>query len=422
MSGQAGLAAYSALGLALAMAMLPIYIIAPKYYGQTFGVSLTSLGVMLFAVRLVDTLQDPFIGRWVDWLARFRRGWTVLLMASAVGLAVGFALLFSPPAASHAALLAWMAGALILVYTCHSLMNVCYLAWGARLTDDPRGRARVTAWREAAAVVGVVLASVLPVAWAARVGEPAAYGWFSVAFAACLFVALAITLSCSPKPVLVRGSGPVRWRLVLGVATVRRLYAFYLLNATAVAIPATLILFFVEDVLQAPGKAGLFLAAYFLAGLATLPVWVKVSDRIGKPRAWLVGSVLASFALVLAATLGPGDLVSYAAICLLSGMALGADVALPPAMLADAIPVEERSNTGLYFGVWALIAKLSLAVAAGVALPLLSVLGYVPGQPSTATALSHLYAVLPVVIKLAAAVVLFAGGSRTFRSLPESAP
>ncbi len=401
------LAAYSALALPLAMAMLPIYMLAPKYYSDSLGVSLTALGVTLFAVRLIDTVQDPLIGRLVDWLARFNRGWAVLMMAAAVCLAAGFGFLFLPTVSGQAALLWWLAASLVLVYTAHSCMNVCYLAWGARLTDDERARARVTGWREASGVIGVVLASVLPVIWIAQMGERNGYRTFALFFAVLLALGLLVTLLGSPKPILMPARQRTDWRAPLRHRRIRRLYAFFLFNATSAAIPATLILFFVDDVLQAPAQAGLFLAVYFLAGLSMLPLWVRFSDQVGKVRAWGSGAVMASLALMSAAFLGPGDIWGYLAVCALSGAALGADLALPPAMLADAIEPQERMNTGLYFGVWALVAKFSLALAAGAALPLLGLLGYVPGNPDSAYALSWLYAVLPVSFKLIAAWIIW---------------
>jgi glycoside/pentoside/hexuronide:cation symporter, GPH family len=121
---------------------------------------------------------------------------------------------------------------------------------------------------------------------------------------------------------------------------------------------------------------------------------------------------MASMALVTAALLGAGDVWLYVLVCAVSGAALGADLALPPAMLADAIEPAERANTGLYFGFWALIAKFSLALAAGAALPLLGTLGYVPGEPATAGVLSVLYAVLPVAFKLMAAWVIWPAGAK----------
>ncbi|UOD49749.1 MFS transporter [Orrella daihaiensis] len=411
------LAAYSALALPLAMAMLPIYMMAPKYYSDSLGVSLTALGVTLFAIRLIDTVQDPFIGRLVDRLAKHRSAWAVLMVLAAIVLALSFALLFMPSlivaeqvasaSSNQTVLLLWLAFTLVLVYTAHSCLNVCYLAWGARLTDDQAGRARVTGWREASGVIGVVAASVLPVLWAAQYGETQAYAWFALVFAVVLMIALVVTLLGSPRPILVASQSRSNWRLALKSSAIRRLYWFYLFNATSAAIPATLILFFVDDVLQAKGQAGLFLGVYFLAGLLTLPLWVRYSDKVGKRRAWAAGAVMASMALMGAALLGAGDIWLYVLVCAVSGAALGADLALPPAMLADAIAPAQRANTGLYFGFWALIAKFSLALAAGAALPLLGGLGYVPGEPATAGVLSLLYAILPVAFKVMAAWVIW---------------
>jgi Na+/melibiose symporter-like transporter len=134
------LSAYGALGLPLAMAMLPVYIISPKFYGDTLGVDITILGVMLFLARLIDTVQDPYIGRLVDYLQSVRHGWTWLILISTIFLAVGFVMLFSPAVQGQSGLLIWLVGCLIVVYTAHSMINVCYLAWGARLTDDVTGR------------------------------------------------------------------------------------------------------------------------------------------------------------------------------------------------------------------------------------------------------------------------------------------
>ena len=50
--------------------------------------------------------------------------------------------------------------------------------------------------------------------------------------------------------------------------------------------------------------------------------------------------------------------------------------------------------TGAYFGLWTLATKLNLALAAGIALPLLAALGYLPGTRDRAAlgALAFVYA------------------------------
>jgi Na+/melibiose symporter-like transporter len=107
--------------------------------------------------------------------------------------------------------------------------------------------------------------------------------------------------------------------------------------------------------------------------------------------------------------LGTGDTVAFTVICVLSGIALGADLALPPSLLADVIGRHGRMEaTGSYFGLWTLATKLNLALAAGIALPLLSALGYAPGGRDQAalSALAFVYAFVPCVLKLAACAAL----------------
>ena len=91
-------------------------------------------------------------------------------------------------------------------------------------------------------------------------------------------------------------------------------------------------------------------------------------------------------------------------------MALGADLALPPAMLADAIRARgDDSRAGAYFGIWNFATKANLALAAGLALPLLGWLGYVPGDATSVAPLYYAYCLLPCALKLIGAALLWRG-------------
>jgi Na+/melibiose symporter-like transporter len=65
-------------------------------------------------------------------------------------------------------------------------------------------------------------------------------------------------------------------------------------------------------------------------------------------------------------------------------------------------------STGAYFGVWTLATKLNLALAAGIALPLVAAFGYTPGteEPAALRALAIVYAAVPCALKLAAVATL----------------
>ena len=106
-----------------------------------------------------------------------------------------------------------------------------------------------------------------------------------------------------------------------------------------------------------------------------------------------------------------GAATGFGLICVLSGFALGADLALPPALLAAVMARAGHSGSreGAYFGAWSWATKMNLALAAGVALPLLEQLGYVPGTVDAGGTQALLigYAVLPCGLKLLAAVLLW---------------
>lgn len=56
---------WAVFGGMLSAAGLPIYLHAPKFYVDTYGVNLATLGAVLAVLRLIDVVQDPALG----WLA-----------------------------------------------------------------------------------------------------------------------------------------------------------------------------------------------------------------------------------------------------------------------------------------------------------------------------------------------------------------
>jgi Na+/melibiose symporter-like transporter len=396
--------AYGALGLPLAFVALPLYVILPNHYATAFGVPLATLGALLLGARLLDALADPWIGRLADgWFARSARTLLVVAAIAAVFVALGFHGLFFPPVQGGGALLAWCAALLAITYLSYSVLAVLHQAWGARLGGNEAVRARIVSWREGLALVGVLIASVLP--------SVAGLAATSAVFAAALAVAL-VLLARAPQPRLGANADgqPLMWA-PLATPAFRRLLAIYLVNGIASAVPATLVLFFIDDRLGASAQQPLFLAAYFAAGALSMPLWVRAVARLGLARTWLAGMLLAIVTFAWALGLGQGDVAGYLAVCIASGGALGADLALPGALLAGLIRRAGHGEwlEGAYFGWWNFATKLNLALAAGIALPLLALFGYTPGarDPAALEALSLAYCLLPCLLKLVAAALLY---------------
>ncbi|WP_349497379.1 MFS transporter [Kinneretia aquatilis] len=394
---------YGGLGFPLAFVALPLYVSLPAHYAQNYGMPLAWLGALLLAARLLDALVDPWIGRLCDrWLNEHPRRVLPLMAGAAAALGAGFYALFFPPLREPQGLLLWCGTFLLVCYGGYSLLSVMHQTWGARLGGSPAQQTRVVAWREGLSLAGVIAASLLP-------------GWIGLAgTATVLAAALGLSLLLLRWAPRALASGPAaraRAIQVWAYRGFRRLLAVFLLNGIAAAIPATLLLFFVRDRLQTPQAEGLYLASYFLAAAASLPLWLRGVARWGQARSWGLGMVLAVAAFAWAAVLGAGDQIGFVAVCLASGAALGADLAIPGAMLAGVIQragLHARAE-GSFFGWWNAANKLNLALAAGLALPLLQLLGYTPGarDANALNALTLSYCLLPCLLKLAAAALLY---------------
>ena len=390
--------AYGLLGLPLAFAALPIYVHVPHFYAEVAGMELALLGAILLGTRLLDAGVDP----WLGWLAG-RVSRPAMVAVALVPFVIGFVALLNPPG-EHVAL--WLVASLALTYLGFSAATVAYQAWGADIGGDSALRTRLTAAREGFGLLGVVLAAALPALLAANLSDGIArLSWI---LPPLLLIAAAATFSrvaAGPAAEAVRQPLLPSLRRVMADGAFRRLLAVFIASGIAAALPATLFLFFVADVLRLEQASGPLLALYFVAGAASLPLWVRLAGRYGRVAAWLGAMLLSIVAFAGASLLGAGDLWPFAVICLASGLALGADLALPAAIAADL--GERQGQAGACFGVWNFVAKLNPALAAGLSLPLIGALGYGPGRGGGLPALTFAYALLPLAFKALAALLLW---------------
>jgi glycoside/pentoside/hexuronide:cation symporter, GPH family len=354
-------------------------------------------------LRFADALIDPLLGLWADTAAT--RFYACAL--GSVALGVGMLALLHP-LASPLGIWPWLVFSLISVYIGFSLSSISHGAWGAELPKTPEQRTTYTATREAIALIGVLFAAALPTVLADDSAQGLArFSWLFV-------VVLAGSLIALWRLREAKISAPDQGQANAIFATLsdrrfRALLGIFALNGIASAIPATLLLFFVDDVLRAKAWEPQFLVSYFLAGALAMPAWTALAKRYGKVNTWSCAMMLSIIAFVWAVSFAEGDRYLFLIVCVATGIALGADLALPPAMLADVIArANAQSRTGSYFGIWAFATKANLALAAGLALPIVSALGYQVSNPnSNLAALTYAYTLFPCALKLCALALLW---------------
>ena len=402
MRGGDRLPAYALFGAVLSGAGLPIYMYAPKFFADNYGVSLATLGAVLFGLRLFDVVQDPALG-WISERLKAARGVAVAAGAGLLALSMIGLFAVAPPVAP-----AWWFGITLTgLFTAFSFLTINFYAQGiAKAGEIMGGHVRLAAWRETGALLGVSVAAVTPTLLMGATEAP--FTLFALGFAA---VTLLAALAMAPEWQGGALGEPTPVGTILRDRVARRLLLLALVNAVPLAVSSTLFLFFVESGLQAPGWEGPLLVLFFLAAAASAPGWGWAASRWGAKPVLLSAMVLAIVTFAGVLTLGPGDVLAFAAICVLSGATIGADLTLMPALFARRMAAV-APNGGQGFGLWSLVTKLSLAFAAVALLPLLEAAGFRSGAtdnpPEALRMLTLLYALVPCLLKLLAIGLLVA--------------
>lgn len=398
----ARLPAWSLMGAVISAAGLPIYIYAPKFYADNYGVSLAVLAWVLFGLRLFDMIQDPVFG-WISERLR-RRALAVSVGGFVLALSMLGLFAVAPPINAYV----WFTLTVTGLFSAFSFLTINFYGQGvAKAEGLDGGHNRLAGWRETGALLGVCIAAVMPTLLAEYSAAP--FAVFAVGFAAVTALAVVVMMPEWQRQIDAPEPTPIGAILRDGVA--RRLLILAFVNATPLAVSSTMFLFYVEGRLEAPGWEGALLVLFFLSAALSSPVWSRLAERFGNKPVLLGAMVaaVASFAWTL--TFGPGDHIQFAIVCVLSGATIGADLTLLPAMFAKRM-ARIAPNGGQGFGLWSLVNKFTLAFAAVLLLPLLEGAGYDAQTgvyaPDAQWMLMVLYAGVPSILKVVAIGLLTA--------------
>ena len=384
-------------GVMLGAVGLPIYLHAPKYFSDAYGVSLLSLGAIMFALRVVDFVQDPLLGRLstIGFLPHrlLSAGAGAMIIIGALGL-------FIVTAPINPTI--WFALSLILLFTGYSLSVILLYTHAVNNFADT-AQPIVARWREAGQLIGICLSAIAPTLFTEISHEP--YTLFGGFLISVTVVAILLmhniwsgeTVSTSEKFTLGVPDARIRPYLILAFV-----------NAIPVAITSTLFLFYVEYAIGSATASGPLLLLFFVAAACSVPIWTELATKYEIEWVLGVAMLVSLIAFVVTFTLGAGDIVAFAIICGITGVLTGADLTLLPMIFIKFlqrtdVPSEEA------FGYWSLSSKLALALAVGLVLPGLEVSGFDPASP-TPLGIYHLsvaYALVPSVLKVCAIYALW---------------
>jgi GPH family glycoside/pentoside/hexuronide:cation symporter len=414
---------YATPAFALAVVGIPVYVYIPKFYTDVVGINITILGYLLFSVRLFDAFTDPAIGYISDRThTSFGRRRPYIAIGS-IFVAITMYLLFSPPAASPGFETVWFGVCIYALFLFWTIVIVPFESLGPEITFDYHERTSLFGLRDGFLIAGTLAAASSPAIVQSLFGlagdaegERLKFFWLAIIYAplligSCWWCVMTIQEKHHTSSTANLWGG-------LRDTIRNRPFAILLISYTISAIgnnlPPTLILYYVQYVLQSD-MADFFLVLYFMTGIAFLPGWIWLSRRTGKKIVWLASMAINTGAFIGVFFLGPGDTNVYGVLVFLSGIGFGATLAIPSAIQADVIDYDElltgERREGQYIGLWSISKKLAAALGVGAGLAALGMSGYTPNVEQSEQVqftLRALYALVPSICNILAFVIAMA--------------
>ncbi len=352
----------------------------PDYAGWAVGLS-----------RLWDAVNDPLFGLLSD---RIRTRWgrrRVLLLFGAVPLGASFMLMWIVPALSQVWLAIYYAMTFILFDTAFTIVHVGYNALTPEMTADYDERSSLNGYRMVFSIAGtlgaIILATVL--------------GW-SISDAKLLYLILGIGLGIIsiipplvvfritreraaeslPKPLPLSQA----LRQTLGNQPFRMVMGLYLLSWTTASILAAVLVYFANYYLKVPDQANYFVLVAQGAAILFIPLVVKISHRLDKRRAFILGSLSWLVVMLVISAIRHDQLWLAYLLAALAGFGIATAYVVPWSMVPDVVEYDEvrsgQRREGSYYAFASFFQKLATALALWGMGQALALTGYITPDPA----------------------------------------
>jgi Na+/melibiose symporter-like transporter len=398
---------YSILALPLAFVGLPIYVNINGFYAKEYGVNLSILGFLLLLARAIDMIQEPFVGYISSFLIHKKISQKRIILYSSILLSLSFFALFNPPISFDKDMIGvWFVIFLVATYTFFNFAIINFESIAIYIAKNQNERLAVNSYKEFFGLVGVLLASLLPSILSIFIKDDwkSIYFYCSAIFVILIFIILLVFFR-NVKINKIENYSKIALKSVFHEILANKVFLNYMLiffiNAIAVSIPASVIFFYVEDVLRASQNLGFFLGVYFLSGCLFIGLWKKISQKYGMLNTWIVALFGSVITFIFNCLLGEASSNYFYLICFASGLFLGADLIIPPAIIANLI-FDKKEKITSYVAVWNMLVKLGLVIASSASLIALGYFDYKIGSyiNNGLWAIPYVYSVIPCLIKI----------------------
>ena len=390
---------YSLPSIPLAAAQIAVYIAVPAIYSKIAAVGIGITGLVIMTSRVIDMITDPILGTFLDRMVE-KIGWKFWLLIGFPLISIGIFILFNP--LDGLEIFSLLLG-VIFVTLGWTFFSIPWWGIGIAISNsNSNDRFKVVSFRELLTIPGVILGLFL-IHFSNISGE--IFFIISVLFLSPLFI------KKIPIPNISKKKGTSYFlnikNLLKDNSNFKYLCLSYFFIGLSNGVTSILFILFVEFIIG--GSPQNFLSIYFISAFMGLPFVYMLASKYNKKRIWTSFILLACICFLPVVFLSNNSTTLFMVICIISGFCLSADLIIPSSIQADIIYKEQQKNksvlVGKIYSVWSFIQKLSLALSAGVCLPLLGYFGFNPSEVNTQLLpLSFAYGIIPIILRIPAII------------------
>ena len=390
---------YSLPSIPLAAAQIAVYIAVPAIYSKITAVGIGITGLVIMISRVIDMITDPILGTYLDRMVE-KIGWKFWLLIGFPLISIGIFILFNP--LNSLEIISLLLG-VIFVTLGWTFFSIPWWGIGIAISNsNSNDRFKVVSFRELLTIPGVILGLFL-IHFSNISGE--IFLIISILFLSPLFI------KKIPIPNISNVKGTSYFlnikNLFKNNSNFKYLCLSYFFIGLSNGVTSILFILFVEFIIG--GSPQNFLSIYFISAFMGLPFVYILASKYNKKRIWTLFIILACICFLPVVFLSNDSTTLFMVICIISGFCLSADLIIPSSIQADIIYKEQQQNNnvlvGKIYSVWSFIQKLSLALSAGVCLPLLGYFGFNPSEVNTQLLpLSIAYGIMPIILRIPAII------------------
>ena len=390
---------YSLPSIPLAAAQIAVYIAVPAIYSKIAAVGIGITGLVIMISRVIDMITDPILGTYLDRMVE-KTGWKFWLLIGFPLISIGIFILFNP--LDGLEIISLLLG-VVFVTLGWTFFSIPWWGIGIAISNsNSNDRFKVVSFRELLTIPGVILGLFL-IHFSNISGE--IFLIISILFLSPLFI------KKIPIPNISNVKGTSYFlnikNLFKNNSNFKYLCLSYFFIGLSNGVTSILFILFVEFIIG--GSPQNFLSIYFISAFMGLPFVYMLASKYNKKRIWTSFIILACICFLPVVFLSNNSTTLFMVICIISGFCLSADLIIPSSIQADIIYKEQQQNknvlVGKIYSVWSFIQKLSLALSAGVCLPLLGYFGFNPSEVNTQLLpLSFAYGIIPIILRIPAII------------------